>query len=245
MAEVWALRGHGIAMQWVVFASLVSGCLFVSADDRKLRNDVNRGDIALTFERLEEAESAYRAALQTRPDSPAARRGLSRTLAARGEFEAALVSYQLLGEASHDAFEAIRVAEYCPLLLRAAQASLIEGETERALDRVRTSRSSGCESAGHADLLASVRFAEAERLRGIDRAAAIDLYRASFEADSTRVDAYRRAAQLLVEVPDRDEALRVLSAALEHHPDDAELRQLLFEVLTGTLGKGSIREFRQ
>jgi protein O-GlcNAc transferase len=195
------------------------------------RSYIDRGDIALTFGRLDEAETAYRAALELSPSDVAARRGLSRTLAARGDFEGAVASY---AELSPEALAEVRVTEHCPLLLRASEAALEVGDSALALERVRAAEAEGCEAPGLRPMLARASIAEAERVRPLDRAAAIDLYLGAVRSDPGNADAYRAAALLLLEEGRRRETLVLLSEALEHHPEHESLRGLMFEVLGHT-----------
>ena len=203
------------------------------APDDPARTHLEEGEAALAVGAPEKAESAYRLALETAPRDPRALRGLLRAQLQRGEGEPALALLARLDGAEPGWWHREGGRELrCQALLLAGVARLESGNPAGALEPARLSSDSACR--GGPDLYARALAAEGDRARrGGDAVAAIGHYRAALET-ATLPDAqtYHSAASLLIEDGRREEAVALLSEALQVHPEDRALRDLMVRALS-------------
>jgi tetratricopeptide (TPR) repeat protein len=247
--RIGGARGHAIGTALaLVLAATAPGCLATPEERaaRAAQEQVHRGDLALARGQAESAEVDYRAAIALYAGQRDAWLGLARAQSAQGRDLEALASYDALGKLDPERLAAVRVAEVCPLWIRASLGALEAGETATALSQARRAGREGCQGPAAASVLASALSATALGVCPQDPQRAADLYAEAASADPTDAAAFVRAGLLLLRLQRREAALTLLSEALRLHPRDAVLQTLMVDALAQrTPASDSAPEFEQ
>lgn len=186
---------------------------------------LQEGETALAVGDPETAVAAYQLALAVMPRDPRALYGLLAAQVANSEAEAALDTVsriETLGAGP---------VNPCPALALATQARLGRSAPAAAEDAARRARAEACPGA-------NARLAEVLAARGAAEAsagkpkAAIAHYREAIVVDPSSPAPFAAAASLLLVEGQTEAAIGLLAEALERHPDDRALRNLMVGALT-------------
>jgi tetratricopeptide (TPR) repeat protein len=193
-----------------------------------------QGEVALAEDRLADAEAAFRAALAERPSDQRALHGMARVARERGEPERALGWLERLEREDPGYARVVAGADHAWALEASATAWLGADPPEPDAALARVARLDELYPDARRDPLLRARAlavaAERARARGdLDRAER--LYREVLATDPSTPEAPLALGGLLLEQGRTSEAVRVLTEALLHHPDDGRLQRLMVDAL--------------
>ena len=178
------------------------------------------GEAALASGDAETAVAAYQVALAISPRDRQAMRGLLESQLLVGEAEAALVTLEALAGLEGG------TVDPCPTLAAVREARNGRGAFQEAETIARRAVRQGCPGAEAS--LAVLLTEAAGRAEGEE---AVALYRQALALDVGEPARFRAAAAALLSQGRSREARDLLAEALERHPDDRPLRDLMVQVL--------------
>jgi thioredoxin-like negative regulator of GroEL len=196
------------------------------------RAHLEEAHLALRAGDPDDAEDAYRRALDLRPDSAAALHGLARTHAARGDGRAALTLLWRLEQEHPEYFRSRAQADLRFALYQAAKQNLWAGDSARALELVHRLEALDPAHGGLGELRTDAQLWEAARLYVGGRLYEAEaLIGAVVGRRVTGAEAARLLAEALIERRRTAPAISVLSDAMTRHPREIQLRQLMDRAL--------------
>ncbi len=193
---------------------------------------VERGEAALAMGENADAADAYRDALAFRPDDPHALLGMARTELNRGRAERALDLLFQVRQRDPVLFEREAREDQRAALELAARDRFAIRDHSAALRYLRRLQEVDPAHPALRDLLPEVLIAEAGRQQLAGRTEEAErLFREAQGRDPDRVDPTLAYAEALLARGRADTAISLLGDALERHPDDPRLRELLDRAL--------------
>ena len=187
----------------------------------------------LAVGRAESALELFRRAYDLAPGGEDALRGMALAQLRLGRPVAALALFDELEQRSADAFDAELAAARCEAFLAAVSAAIDEQRWSEAISLATTSpAAAGCRSEQLGDLEIRAHLAEATRaLEADDLATSVEHLQRVLADRPGHPGATLARVDLLVRDGARDDALRLISEALAHHPNDERLIEAAVDLL--------------
>ncbi len=193
---------------------------------------VELGEAALANQDWRSAKTHFAAALRAQPRSELAWFGQARAQLAGRDPEGALRSLSSLSELDHGLFSVDARSAYADSLEGATRQRLDRDQSEAALIAVRALVKLEPDRRGLDHLFGRALVEEADRRRWMgDSKTALVLYREACHVVPHTLDAWVGTAEILLELGQGKEAMRILETARKNHPTSGQIRTLTIQAL--------------